>query len=60
MEKNKVSKIARSFSQSCQKIIQENQLVRKLPSPAILLVAITVVNSMLLDIGIDKRPGWYK
>jgi hypothetical protein len=60
MEKNKVSKLARSFSQSCQKIIQENQLVRKLPSPAILLVAITVVNSMLLDIGIDKRPGWYK
>ena len=60
MEKNKVSKLARSFSQSCQKIIQENQLGRKLPSPAILLVAITVVNSMLLDIGIDKRPGWYK
>jgi hypothetical protein len=60
MEKNKVSKLARSLSQSCQKIVQENQLVRKFPSPAILLVAITVVNSMLLDIGIDKRPGWYK
>jgi hypothetical protein len=60
MEKNKVTELARSFSQSCQKIVQENKLVRKLSSPAIILVAITVVNSMLLDIGIDKRPGWYK
>jgi hypothetical protein len=60
MQKNTVSELARSFSQSCQKIIQENKLLQKLPSPAVMLVAITVVNSMLLDIGADKRPGWYK
>jgi hypothetical protein len=60
MEKNKVSQLARSFSQSCQKIVQENKLVQKLPSPAILVIAITVVNSLLFDSGIDKRPGWYK
>jgi hypothetical protein len=58
MEKYKVSELARSFSQSCQKIVKENKLAKKLPSPAVMLVGITVFRSLLLDAGLDKRPGW--
>lgn len=58
MDKDKVSKLARSFSSACKKLVKENQLLQKLPSPAVTLVAITVVRSMLLDIGADKKPFW--
>lgn len=58
MEKNKVTKLARSFSASCHKLVEENQLLRKFPTPVVMLVAITVVRSMLLDIGVDKKPFW--
>jgi hypothetical protein len=58
MEKHKVSELARSFSQSCQKKVEENKLAKKLPSPAVMLVGITVLGSLLLDAGLDKRPGW--
>jgi hypothetical protein len=58
MEKNKVAELARSFSSSCKQIVEGDQLLKKLPSPAITLVAFTVIKTMLLDAGIDKRPGW--
>jgi hypothetical protein len=58
MEKNKISQLARSFSTSCQKLVEENQMLRKVISPTVTLVAITVVKSMLLEVGIDKKPFW--
>ena len=57
MDKNTVSDLAKSFSLSCKQAVKGNQLTRELASPAVMLIAITVLN-VLVESEIDKRLGW--
>jgi hypothetical protein len=58
MDKNKVADLAKSFSLSCKQVVKSNQLAQGLTSPAIMLVALTVLKIMVNDVGIDKQPAW--
>ena len=44
MDKKKVAELARSCSLSCKKLVKDKQLLTTLQSPAVVLVALTVVN----------------
>ena len=56
MDKNKVTDLAKSFSLSCKKLVQDKQLVGALTAPAVVLVSLTVMN--LLTVTPDKMGGW--
>ena len=56
MDKQKVAELARSFSLSCKKLVQNKQLVGTLTAPAVVLVSLTVIN--LLTVTPDKMGGW--
>jgi len=58
MDKNQVTELAKSFSQSCKQVIKSNPLPQKITSPAIMLIALTVFDVIVNDGGITKRPGW--
>ncbi len=58
MDKNKVVELAKSFSLSCKRAVEDNRLAQKLTSPAVMLVAFTVTRIMLEVIEQDKRPSW--
>ena len=53
MDKNKVADLAKSFSLSCKQAVQGNPLTRELASPAVMLIALTVLN-VILESEIDK------
>ncbi len=57
MNKKKVTDLARSFSLSCKELVKKKQTLRFLPSPAVMLIAFTVVNHVA---GIEplKRGSW--
>jgi hypothetical protein len=57
MDKNKVVDLAKSFSLSCKQAVKDNQLTRELTSPAVMLIALTVLN-VIVEGEIDKRLGW--
>jgi hypothetical protein len=58
MDKIKVANLAKSFSLSCKQIVKGNQLAQKLTSPAVMLIALTVLKVMVDQSEIDKRPSW--
>jgi hypothetical protein len=58
MDKNKVDELAKSFSQSCKQVIKSKSLVQEITSPAVMLISLTVLNILVNDSGITKRPGW--
>ncbi len=58
MDKNKVDELAKSFSQSCKQVIKSKSLVQEITSPAVMLISLTVLNMLVNDSGITKRPGW--
>ena len=55
MDKKKVADLAKSFSRSCKELVEDNQLTRKLSSPAVTLVAITILNIVRVPNIIDKK-----
>jgi hypothetical protein len=55
MKKEKVTKLAESFSLSCKKIIKNRQLLQTLTSPTVVFVSLTVINLMAEP---DKRGTW--
>ena len=58
MDKNKVTDLAKSFSQSCKQVIKSNPLAQEITSPAVMLIALTVFDIIVKDAGITKWPGW--
>jgi hypothetical protein len=58
MDKNKVAELAKSFSQSCKQVIKSKSLVQEITSPAVMLISLTVLNIIVDNPGITKRPGW--
>ena len=58
MDKNKVDELAKSFSQSCKQVIKSKSLVQEITSPTVMLISLTVLNMLVNDFGITKRPGW--
>jgi hypothetical protein len=58
MDKNKVTELAKSFSQSCKRVIKNKPLAQEITSPAVMLIALTVFNIVVNNVGINKRPGW--
>ena len=55
MDKKKVADLAKSFSRSCKELVNDRQLNRKLPTPAVTLVAITILNIVMTPNIIDKK-----
>jgi hypothetical protein len=58
MDKDKVVNLARSFSSTCNKLTKDKSWLQQISSPATTIIAMTILKTMLLDIGINKRPGW--
>jgi hypothetical protein len=58
MDQEKITNLARSFSSSCKQLANKKPWLKQTPSPVVTLVAMTVLKTMLLDVGLDKRPGW--
>jgi hypothetical protein len=54
MDKNKVENLAKRFSLSCKQAVKSDQMGNLLASPAVALIAITVIKVMEIDSGIDK------
>ena len=54
MDKQKVADLAKSFSRSCKELVNDSQLARILPSPAVTLIALTVI-TITSEGGFDKR-----
>jgi len=48
MDKKKVAELARSYSLSCKKLVKDNHLLKTMKSPAVVLVALTIVNMILV------------
>ena len=57
MDKKKVSELASSYSLSCKKLVKDNQLIKTIKSPAVVLVALTVVNMFLVG---SPKSVWSK
>jgi hypothetical protein len=57
MDKKKVTDLARSYSLSCKKLVKDKQLMGTLTSPAVMMIALTVMTIVSTEVGIDKR-GW--
>ncbi len=55
MDKKKVADLAKSFSRSCKRLVNEGELNRKIPTPAVTLVAITILNIVLTPNITDKK-----
>jgi len=59
MDKNKVEILAKSFSLLCKRVVKSSNLAHALTSPTVALIAITVLNVMVTDNGIDKNRWGY-
>ncbi len=57
MEQNKISDLAKSFTASCKQAVKDAQLPRRLTSPAVIAVAMTIL-SVMAEGEIDKKVAW--
>ena len=44
MDKKKIADLAKSFSLSCKKLVQDKQLMRTLATPSVMVISLTVIN----------------
>jgi len=56
MDKKKITDLARACSLACKELVKDAQFARKLPAPAVTLIALTVFNNVLADEIVKK--GW--
>ncbi len=56
MDKNKVKNLVKSFSLSCKQAVKDKELMYKLTSPAVTLLALTLIQIVTLDAG--KTRWW--
>ena len=56
MDKKKVAELARSFSLSCKKLVQDKPLMRTLASPAVMVISLTVINAVSVT---PDKCGWF-
>jgi hypothetical protein len=58
MDRDKIAQLAKSLSTSCKQVVKNDKLTQKLTSPAVVLIALTVME-VVADHGfIDKGGGW--
>ena len=58
MDHQKIADLAKSFSLSCKEAVKDSQLGQKLTSPAVALVALTVLEVIVGPDGEIKRGPW--
>ena len=55
MDKKKDADLARSYSVSCKKLVEDKQMMRSLTSPAAVVVSLAVTNLIL---SLPFKQGW--
>ena len=55
MDKKKVADLARSCSLSCKKLVKDNQLMRTLATPSVMVVSLAVMNL----VSSTPNKGWW-
>ena len=55
MDKKKVTDLARAYSLSCKKLVNDKQLMQTFTSPSVVLVSLTVINLVSI---IPLKRGW--
>ena len=55
MDKEKVADLAKSFSLSCKKLVQDKQLMRTLATPSVMVVSLAVMNL----VSSTPNKGWW-
>lgn len=55
MDKKKVADLAKSCSLSCKKLVQDNQLIRTLATPSVMVVSLAVMNL----VSSTPNKGWW-
>lgn len=59
MDKHKVADLAKSFSLSCKQAATDSQWTQKLSSPAVLLIAFTIIEAVgTVTVNGDPKRGW--
>ena len=56
MEKQKVADLAKSFSLSCKRVVNDRHWMHKVTSPSIILITLTVMD-VVITAG-DPKRGW--
>ncbi len=55
MDKKKVADLARLYSLSCKKLVQDKQMVRTLATPSVMIVSLAIMNL----VSSTPNKGWW-
>ena len=55
MDKKKLAELARSYSLSCKKLVQDKQVMRTLTTPTVMIASLAVMNLVTST----PNKGWW-
>ncbi len=56
MDKDKIKNMVKSFSLSCKQVVKDKELMQKLASPTVTLLALTVLQ--IVSSNLSKSSWW--
>ena len=57
MDRNKIANLVQSISLSCKEVVKSNPFAQKLASPAVTLVALTILD-IVVKTNLDPKSHW--
>ncbi len=57
MDKIKVANLAKSFTMACKEVVKSSPLARKVTSPEVTLLALTILGIVVSN-NVDPKNGW--